>query len=196
MYFSGIMHQDYIKSKTSDKIDFTKNPPPGIEYESHTFTNCDFSNADLAGRVFINCEFENCNLSMAILIDTTLQDIAFKNCKMLGLHFENCNRFGLSVKFDGCNLHHASFFKTKLKKTIFQNSKLLEVDFTEGDFSGSVFENCDLMGSLFENTMLEKADFSTSFNYSIDPEKNRIKKARFSLTGLPGLLEKYEIDIA
>lgn len=27
----------------------------------------------------------------------------------------------------------------------------------------------------FENTILEKADFRTSFNYSIDPEKDRIK---------------------
>ena len=51
------------------------------------------------------------------------------------------------------------------------------------------------MGAAFENTILEKADFRTSFNYSIDPGKNRIKKAKFSLAGIAGLLEKYDIEI-
>jgi len=51
------------------------------------------------------------------------------------------------------------------------------------------------MRAAFENTILEKADFRTSFNYSIDPEKNRIRKARFSLAGISGLLDKYDIEI-
>jgi hypothetical protein len=51
------------------------------------------------------------------------------------------------------------------------------------------------MGATFESTIIEKADFRTSFNYSIDPEKNRIKKARFSLAGIAGLLDKYDIEI-
>jgi len=114
---------------------------------------------------------------------------------MLGLHFESCNTFGLSVNFDNCNLNHSSFYKTKLRKTTFKNSKLHEVDFTGCDLSNSVFDNCDLSKALFENANLEKADFSTSFNYSIDPEKNRIRKARFSLAGITGLLEKYDIEL-
>jgi uncharacterized protein YjbI with pentapeptide repeats len=75
------------------------------------------------------------------------------------------------------------------------NLKLYEADFTECDLSGSVFENCDLMRATFDNSILERTDFRTSFNYSIDPEKNRIRKARFSLTGIPGLLNKYNIEI-
>jgi uncharacterized protein YjbI with pentapeptide repeats len=114
---------------------------------------------------------------------------------MLGLHFENCNEFGLSVNFDNCNLNHSSFYKTKLKKTIFKRIKLQEVDFAECDLTGSVFDDCDLMKAIFENTTIEKSDFRTSFNYLIDPEKNRIRKARFSITGIAGLLDKYDIDI-
>jgi len=33
-------------------------------------------------------------------------------------------------------------------------------------------------------------------NYSIDPEKNKIKKARFSTAGIAGLLDKYDIEIS
>jgi hypothetical protein len=42
---------------------------------------------------------------------------------------------------------------------------------------------------------LKKADLRTAYNYHIDPESNKLKKAKFSLQGLPGLLDKYGIDI-
>ena len=114
---------------------------------------------------------------------------------MLGLYFENCNQFGLSFSFNNCNLTHSSFYQTKLKKTIFKNSQFHEVDFAECDLTSCVFDNCDLAKATFKNTILEKADFRTSFNYSINPEINRIKKAKFSLSGIVGLLDKYDIQI-
>ncbi|WP_419802798.1 hypothetical protein [Mucilaginibacter sp.] len=40
-----------------------------------------------------------------------------------------------------------------------------------------------------------EADFSSAYNFSIDPENNRIKKAKFSVAGLPGLLEKFGLKI-
>ena len=46
-----------------------------------------------------------------------------------------------------------------------------------------------------ENSNLEKADFRTAANYSFNPELNKMKKTRFSLSGLPGLLAKYDIEI-
>ncbi|KAA6340346.1 Pentapeptide repeat protein MfpA [termite gut metagenome] len=114
---------------------------------------------------------------------------------MLGFRFDNCNDFMLSVGFENCSLNFSSFYKIKIKKTIFKNSQLREVDFSECDLTGSVFENCDLMQTTFNSTTIERTDFRTSYNYSIDPEKNRIKKARFSLFGVLGLLDKYDIKI-
>jgi uncharacterized protein YjbI with pentapeptide repeats len=69
------------------------------------------------------------------------------------------------------------------------------VDFTECDLSGSIFDNCDLTRARFERTVLEKVDFRTSYNYSIDPELNRIKNAKFSIVGIIGLLDKYDIEV-
>jgi uncharacterized protein YjbI with pentapeptide repeats len=83
----------------------------------------------------------------------------------------------------------------KLKKTRFKNSDLSEVDFTEADLTNSLFENCDLDGTRFERTILEKADLRSSRNYSIDPEINKIKKAKFSIHDIAGLLDKYDIEI-
>ena len=114
---------------------------------------------------------------------------------MLGLHFEDCNEFGLAFSFENCHLKHSSFYKTKIKQTIFKDSQLQETDLTECDLTGATFDNCDLAQVVFDNTVLEKADFRTSFNYSIDPERNRIKKAKFSIIGIAGLLDKYDIEI-
>jgi fluoroquinolone resistance protein len=58
-----------------------------------------------------------------------------------------------------------------------------------------VFEGCNMTAAIFDQTTLEKADLRTSYNYSIDPETNRIKKAKFSITGVAGLLDKYDIVI-
>jgi uncharacterized protein YjbI with pentapeptide repeats len=114
---------------------------------------------------------------------------------MLGMQFNDCNLIGLSFGFENCLLNHSSFYKIKIKNTIFKNSQLYEADFTECDLTCSVFDNCELARATFERTIIEKADFRTSFNYSIDPENNRIKKAKFSLTGIAGLLDKYDIEI-
>jgi hypothetical protein len=51
-----------------------------------------------------------------------------------------------------------------------------------------------LIRATFENTIIEKVDFRTSYNYSIDLEINKVKKAKFSLTGVVGLLDKYDIE--
>jgi uncharacterized protein YjbI with pentapeptide repeats len=126
---------------------------------------------------------------------TALRDVHFKDCKMMGLRFDTCNEFGLSVSFDTCLLAMSSFYKTTMIKTLFKNSQFKEADFTECDLTSAVFDNCDLTLATFEHSIIEKADFRTSFNYSIDPEINKIKKAKFSFSGILGLLDKYDIEI-
>lgn len=189
------MEQSFVADKTFSKTDFTLNPPAVSEYENCRFVNCNFLNCDLSGIIFSDCEFSGCDLSMAKLTRTALREVQFKDCKMLGLDFEACNKPGFSVGFDNCMLDHSSFIRAKLVRTIFRNSKLREVDFTECDLSGSFFDNCDLTRTIFAFAVLEKADFSTAYNYSMDPEQNKVKKARFSATGVLGLLDKYDIEI-
>jgi len=83
----------------------------------------------------------------------------------------------------------------KLTKMQFHDCSLIDVNFEKTDLSDSVFHNCDLSQANFFQTNLYKTDFRTAFNYEIDPEFNKMKKARFSNVGLAGLLKKYEIEI-
>ena len=129
------------------------------------------------------------------LVDVYVDDVSMSVTQSPILQTQDYYPFGLSFGFEGGQLDQSSFYRTKLKKTVFKNIQLKEVDLTECDLASAVFDHCDLAGATFENTILEKADLRTSFNYSIDPERNRVKKAKFSLQGLPGLLNKYDIEI-
>lgn len=189
------MKPTFILDTTFDQLDFKETPLALGDYENCRFHNCDLSGLDLSEFNFVECTFFGCNLSLAKLHQTTFKDVVFQDCKILGLHFENCPKFGLSISVDQCNLNHCSFYRANLKKTVFKNTQLQETDFTECDLSGAVFDQCDLSKAMFENTILEKADFRTAYHYTIDPTINRIKKARFSLSGVVGLLAQYDIEI-
>jgi uncharacterized protein YjbI with pentapeptide repeats len=70
-----------------------------------------------------------------------------------------------------------------------------ETDFSECDCSGATFDLCNLERAVFDRTNLEKADLRSAYNFSLDPDNNRIAKAKFSSAGIAGLLDKYDIII-
>jgi fluoroquinolone resistance protein len=188
-----------MKETYSDKVfnqpDIKKISFQQSEFENCTFNYCDLSNRDFTNTIFIECTFTDCNLSLVKLTNTTFRDVQFTGCKMLGLMFNDCSKFGISFKFNSCTLNHSSFYQTKINKIIFENCQLHEADFTSSNATGALFKDCDLLNAKFENTILEKADFRNAVNYSINPELNKIKQAKFSLAGITGLLHKYNIII-
>lgn len=165
------------------------------EYDCCTFTECSLANTDLSDFVFTECVFERCDLSMVKMNNTALKDVQFIGCKLLGVLFETCKPFLLEFSFEDCQLNLASFQQLKIPKTTFQKCLLQETDFTETNLTSSHFHNCDLSRAVFESTNLEQVDFLTSHNYTIDPERNRMKQARFSRDQLFGLLSKYNLRI-
>lgn len=165
------------------------------EYENCTFINCELSESDFTALKFIDCTFEGCNLSMIKLAGTAFQDVTFKDSKMLGIRFDTASGFGLSFSFENCRLDHSSFFRLKLRKTRFRNCEMEGVDFGEADLTEALFENTKLVQAIFDNTTLEKADLRTASGFSIDPERNTLKKAKFAQSGLAGLLDKFQIQV-
>jgi uncharacterized protein YjbI with pentapeptide repeats len=114
---------------------------------------------------------------------------------MIGLKFEECNSFLMAFSFNHCVLNFSSFYQLNLKNTAFSECKLIEVDFTTANLTEASFNACNLEKAVFENTILEKTDLRNAFNFSIDPERNRLKKAKFSKENVEGLLSKYDILI-
>jgi fluoroquinolone resistance protein len=184
-----------IEGSIFQRLSYSATPLAKGDYDNCRFENCDFSHGDLSNINFTDCSFLGCNLSLVKLSNTGLKSVKFIDCKILGAHFHTCSDFLFAVDFERCTLDQSTFYKRKMKKTRFKNCSMHGVDLTGTDLSGASFDNCDLLNATFSSTVLEKADLTTSYNFTIDPETNRIKKARFSLNSLPNLLSKYDIEI-
>lgn len=184
---------NYQVSKQFKNLDISALPMG--EYEDCVFTGCIFSVANLSNYIFADSDFIQCDLSNAKLSGCAFRDVKFKDCKMMGLHFDECNTFSLSFSFDTCVLDYSSFYKLKIKKTAFKNCRMTEVDFTETNLREASFDNSELSGAIFMRSNLEMADFRWAINFSINPQENSIRKARFLSTGLAGLLQNHQIVI-
>lgn len=189
------MQTDIIEDQTFTKITAESLTAKKSTFENCRFINCNFSYADLSKQVFTDCEFEGCNLSLVKLTETGLQDIRFKDCKLSGADFSKSQDFLFAVNFESCILDNAIFYKKKNKGAKFLDCSMVETDFTEADLTDVIFDNCNLNRAFFDHTILKNAELSTSYNFIIDPDNNEVKKAKFSVQGLPGLLAKYGIRI-
>ncbi len=189
------MSDNSIFDKDFEKIDFSKEQLPAREFDNCTFIECTFKKVDISNCNFVDCRFVACDLSLVQVYDTGFKSVLFESCKMIGIDFQNCSNFLFSLEINNSQLSMSSFIDMSLKSSIFNHCLLQEVDFTDADLRGSVFNDCDFNRAIFLSTRMQKMDFRTNMNYSIQPEMNSISGAKFSLTGVKGLLHTYNIIV-
>ncbi|MBW4361524.1 pentapeptide repeat-containing protein [Flavobacterium taihuense] len=165
------------------------------EFECCTFNHCTFSACNFIDVTFIDCVFNECIFSEAKINHVALRTATFNRCEIKDVNFAMCNKLIFEVRFNNCVLDFSKFYTLKIKGTPFINCSLIAVDFMATDLTEVLFENCDLYRAEFAKATANKADFKTSYNYTIDPKTTKLKKAIFSLEGLKGLLYKHEIIV-
>ena len=165
------------------------------EFECCTFNGCDFSLCNFIGVVFIDCTFNDCLFSGAKINHVALRSVFFNRCKMEEVNFAMCDKLIFEVHFKECVLDFSKFYTLKIEGTTFIDCSIVAVDFMSTDLTEVVFDNCDLYRSEFAKANANKANFKTSYNYTIDPTKTILKKAVFSLNEVKGLLFKHELVI-
>jgi len=185
----------FHEEESFENLILTGKAMKNLTYENCTFINCDLSEVSFSFSKFIDCTFTGCNLAMAKLAGSQLKSTLFTGCKVLGVNFADCSDSLFSVSFDNCTIDFAAFAGKKMLKTSFKNSSLKNIDFSDCDLSGSLFLNFDLDNAVFNKTILKEVDFRMAINFNIDAENNNIRKAKFSLHGLAGLLNKYNLTI-
>ena len=168
---------------------------PGRTFEQCTFNRCDLARADFAKSKFMDCSFTGCDLSMVKLRGVSMQNVAFTECKLLGIDFSACSEMLFSVRFDNCALDHSVFVKRKMPKTRFSKCSMKGVDLSEAGLDEGLFDQCDLRDAVFDSTQLRKADLTTAYHFQIDPDRNHLKGARFSAEGALSLLGKYGVVV-
>lgn len=181
--------------ETYKERDFTSNKFLSKEFDNCSFIDCNFQEMHLSNLNFLECNFFNCNLTNTLWGGTTLNEVTFENCKLLGSNFSVCNPFMLRVRFRESNLSLALCTGLDLKNTDFDHCTLKNTDFTDALLTGANFDASNLMDATFKNTRLEKANFTTAYNYTIDPNNNHLKGARFGTLGISGLLAGLDIVI-
>jgi len=187
---------ELIEDQIFSGNDFRQAALPINEYVDCKFQSCNFESCNLGDFRFQSCQFLNCNLSFVTLNNTSICDSRFEECKIMGVNFFQCNQFALSFLFHACNLRQSAFSGLKLKKAAMSRCDLSDADFEQTDLTSSIFHACNLTNANFHRTNLEKADFRKSHGFIIDPETNRVRKAKFDLLSLPGLLNKYQIEVS
>jgi uncharacterized protein YjbI with pentapeptide repeats len=168
-----------------------------IGFDSCVFKECDFSGALFDHCKFIDCEFVRCNLSVVRLNASRFLEVAFKECKVIGVDWTLAAWSNLQlpspITFEQCVLNDSSFFGLYLSEMTIEDCKALDVDFREGDFNESTFSGSDLSNCLFDGANLTGAHFENAENYYIDINNTRIKKATFSRLEAVSLLESLDI---
>lgn len=189
------MASDYIQDENFNGTIFTEEAIKYKEYENCTFTNCDFRACTFQSVYFFDCVFKDCNFHDTKINYVSLRGVEFHKCDFTNVNFAMTDQVIYDFNFTDCLLDYAKFYALKLKKIRFTGCSLVAADFMKTDLTEALFDNCDLRRTVFIETILNKADFTTSYNYTIDPELNKLKKAQFATEGLKGLLEKYDLVI-
>ncbi|MBC7493810.1 MAG: pentapeptide repeat-containing protein [Flavobacterium sp.] len=189
------MNTDYLLDQKFSDVFYLESDIKFKEYENCTFTNCDFTDCTFQTVTFLDCIFFDCNFKNTKINYVSLRGVVFTKCDFTAVNFAMTDQVIYDFHFTDCLLDYAQFYALKLKKMRFINCSMVAVDFMKTDLTEVLFDNCNLRLAVFSETIALKTDFSTSYNYTIDPEKNKIKKAQFSLEGVKGLLTKYDIVI-
>lgn len=186
---------EYFLEKNYSDVVYDKEDVNFKEFEGCVFNRCDFSRCAFLAVTFIDCVFNDCIFDGAKINYVALRTTTFHNCSIKDVNFAMTDKLIFDIAFNRCQLDFSKFYTLKIKGTIFTNCSLIAVDFMSADLTEVVFDRCDLYRSEFAKATANKADFRTSFNYTIDPEKTKIKKAMFAREGLKGLLAKHEITV-
>ncbi|WP_395049775.1 pentapeptide repeat-containing protein [Flavobacterium sp.] len=186
---------DYFLDVEYNNITYSEQEVNLKEFECCTFNNCDFSQCVFVAVTFIDCTFNDCVFSGAKINYVAFRTVFFNRCKIEEVNFAMCDKLIFEIHFKECTLDFSKFYTLKIKGTTFMDCSIIAVDFMSTDLTEVVFDNCDLYRSEFGKANANKANFKTSYNYTIDPAKTKLKKAVFSLDGIKGLLFKHDIIV-
>lgn len=190
-----------------------------ISYTDRHFEEANLNATRIASSIFNDCIFENCSFIEAIFLDCRWVNCKFIDCDMSllnvpgsmfsGIHFEDSKLIGINwthgnwetnllqvpLSFNRCVLNHSTFIGLNLKEIQIKDCIASDVDFREANLTKAFFGGTELSQSLFSKTDLTKADLSRARNYSISPEENTIKGAKFSLPEAMSLLYSLDIEL-
>lgn len=165
-----------------------------LTFRQCRFEGCDFSECRWPKTRFIGCEFVECNLSLTELKDCSLNEVVFRECKLIGVNWSTAALLKKLSFYDSI-LNYGTFLGVTLPKTVFENCVCQNVYFAESNFAGSRFSGTDLQEAQFAQVDLRRADFRRAKNYMLSPMANQIVGGKFVMPEALALLYGLEIEL-
>ena len=169
------------------------------EFHDCTFTSSIFNEVVFAHCRFVNCLFQDCDLSLLKVPGTFFSACKFERSRVIGVDWTQADwdsaGLQLPISFKRTAIDHSTFIGLSLPAVQIKDCSVKNVDFRETDLSQAILQGSDFSESLFQNTNLTKADLRGAINYHINPEKNILAGARFSLPEAMSLLYAMNIDL-
>jgi fluoroquinolone resistance protein len=188
-----LLNKNYFNEKISG-ITYDEKTIKDIEFENCVFEKCIFVECIFDNCRFIDCKFVGCSISAGKPINSTFTSIKFEDSKIMGFDWTKAKSVRL-LEFNNCNISYSNFSYLKLPHLKLIKCVAQETNFCDTDLQESIFTNTDFSKAVFLNTNLTKADFLFAYNYGIDVNANKIKKAKFSLPEAASLLRSFDIEI-
>jgi fluoroquinolone resistance protein len=192
-----IRTQAYHADRVFKEIHLEHSQLLSSEFYDCTFVRCSFVESVFRNCRFVNCAFQQCDLSLVQVPASTFSSTRFEDSKAIGVDWTQADwpTAGLAnpVGFFRSAISHSTFIGLRLRGIQIRDCVAVDVDFREADLSQADFAGTDLAQSLFSDTDLTEADLSRARNYHIDPGRNVLRQARFSLPEAMSLL--YSMDI-
>jgi uncharacterized protein YjbI with pentapeptide repeats len=192
-----LIDDQYYENETIKKIVMKGGTLNTAEFSDCTFRDSSFIESTFKDCRFVDCVFQDCDLSLIQIPGSTFQSVQFKHSKLIGVDWTRANwpetRLADDLIFSNCALNHATFIGLKLPGLKIISCAAVDIDFREANLRGADFAGTDLSQSIFHSTDLSAADLSQARNYAIDPSKNILKGARFSLPEALALLKCMDI---
>ena len=169
------------------------------EFFDCVFKDCSFAETEFIKCRFVDCTFQKCDLGLVQMPECSFSGTVFEHSKCIGINWAQADwptpRLGKPIRFKACAISHSTFIGLNLEGIQIVDSIAPDVDFREANLSPADFSGTDLSESLFNQTNLSQADLSRARNYLIDPAKNELKGARFSLPEAMSLLYNMDIEL-
>ena len=167
------------------------------EFHDCSFISSFFSEVVFERCRFVNCLFQDCDLSLMQVPGTFFSACKFEKSRVIGIDWTKADwssaGLRLPISFKGTSVDHSTFIGLSLPAVQIKDCSVKNVDFRETDLSRAILGGSDFSESLFLDTNLTKADLREAINYHINPEKNILAGARFSIPEAMSLL--YAMDI-
>ena len=164
----------------------------GSQFYKCTFDRINFQYSELKKCSFEDCIFNNCNCSLMKINTVRFTNARFTNCKLIGINWSFVHKM-FTASFVNSNLNTSVFSDINLAKFVFDSCSLDDAVFSRAVLTNTVFNDCSLKGCSFSHSDLTNADFSTSYDYFVSSETNKLRKTVFSLPEATSLLKNFDI---